>query len=63
MNLTEFLNANISKKWGLALAAMYFITQTESVVTAWQVTLVAAVAIIGQGLIDWKHDEKAPTPD
>ena len=63
MNIMEFLNANISKKWGLALGAMYFITQTENVITAWQVTLVAGIAIIGQCLIDWKHNEKDTPTD
>ena len=54
MNLTEFLNANISKKWGLSLAAMYFVSQTESVITAWQIALIAVTAIVAQGVIDWK---------
>ena len=54
MSLTEFLNANISKKWGLALAAMYFVSQTENMVTAWQIVMVAVTSIVAQCVIDYK---------
>ena len=54
MNLIELANNNISKKWGLALAGLYAISQAESTIQAWQITIVVCTAVVVQGLLDWK---------
>jgi hypothetical protein len=52
MHLEDFLNANISKKMGIAIATMFFVKDIEDIYLACILTSIAAVGIICQTVID-----------
>jgi len=50
MNLTDLINQNISKKWGVAVFGIASLVYTEA--PTWQIMTVAVSAVIVQGILD-----------
>jgi len=66
MDFGSLINANISKKWGLAMLAMYFVTKSESQETAYTIAAIAVAGIFSQMVVDavkaWKSPDAPITP-
>ena len=54
MGLSELLNANLSKKMGIGVVAMYLISKCTDTAIANLIAAVAIFAITVQGVIDWR---------
>ena len=59
MDVTELLNANLSKKMGIGMLAMYLISQTTDISIALTIAAVAIYGVTCQTLVDYK---KPKTP-
>jgi len=52
MNLAELINQNVSKKWGVAIVGIITLAHIQA--PSWQIMVIAAIAVIMQGILDLK---------
>ena len=52
MDFGSLINANISKKWGLALFAMYLSSKAETQEIAYVIAGIAVAGIVSQMVVD-----------
>ena len=52
MDIGNLINENVSKKWGLALCAMYLTSKAESIEHAYVIAGIAVAGILAQGVVD-----------
>ncbi len=64
MEIVELFNENLSKKMGLGLGGMYFVSKCTDTIIAGIIAGIAVVGIVAQSVIDWrklKDNEKQST--